>query len=75
MDREAEFPARMGRAMGEKALNPHPIIDDPVYVELKLCEAYRETLEAKIKSIRNEIVGAISISSAILALIMYLFKG
>jgi hypothetical protein len=48
--------------------------DPPGYVTMDLCRAYRETLEEKITGIRNQIVGALAISTAVISLIMYLLN-
>jgi len=42
------------------------------YVGNALCEARRATLDQKIISLRNQIIGAISLSTVILALVTYL---
>ena len=42
------------------------------YVGDALCEARRATMEQKIISLRNQIIGAISLSTAILVLVSYI---
>lgn len=41
------------------------------YVGDALCKARRDTMEQKIISLRNQIIGAISLSTAILLLVRY----
>jgi len=42
------------------------------YVGNTLCDARRATIEQKIISLRNQIIGAISLSTMILILVSYL---
>ena len=42
------------------------------YVGGALCDARRATIDQKILSLRNQIIGAISLSTAILLLVSYL---
>lgn len=56
--------------------------DNPgIYVTQELCAAYRQTLEEKFKTteekieaLRNLFIGAISLSTVIISLVMYLLS-
>lgn len=48
--------------------------DNPGVITSDLCMAYRQVLEEKINGLRNQIVGAIALSTAVISIVMYLLK-
>ena len=54
----------------EKEVKDDP--ENPSFVTPDLCKAHRETLEAKISGARNTIIVGLSISTAVISIIMYL---
>jgi len=48
--------------------------DNPAFVTVQLCEAYREALRTEIKSIRNQIIGAIGITTAIITILQLILN-
>ena len=55
--------------------------EDPDYITRDLCQAYRQSLEQrfltvdeKIKGLRNQIIGAITLSTAIISIFVYLLS-
>jgi len=44
--------------------------DDPEVVTPELCKAYRDAIKAEIKGLRNTIVTSVSISTAIISIII-----
>ncbi|GAI82557.1 unnamed protein product [marine sediment metagenome] len=47
-------------------------IGNPGYVTKDLCGAQRATIDAKLAGLRNQIIGAIALSTAIMLLASYL---
>jgi len=48
--------------------------DDPEFITPELCEAYREAIRAEVKSIKNAIYIGLSMSTAIITIIMYILQ-
>ena len=48
--------------------------NDPEYITKELCLAYRETIRAEIKGLRNTIIVGLSISTAIISIIVTLIQ-
>lgn len=46
--------------------NPHPKSISPA-----LCKAYRDTLKAEIKGLRNTIIVGLSIATAVITIVQY----
>lgn len=48
--------------------------DNPGHITAILCKAYRETLDSEIKALRGTFITSISISTAIISLIILITK-
>ena len=48
--------------------------DDPEFVTPELCRAYREAIKAEVRSVKNAIYIGLSISTAIITIIMYILQ-
>jgi len=48
--------------------------DPPEYITKELCFAYRESIRAEIKGVKNTIIVGLSISTAIISLIVTLLQ-
>ena len=48
--------------------------DDPPYISKELCRAYRESIMAEIRGIKTTIVVGLSISTAIISIIVALLQ-
>ena len=60
------------KAVRDKKDNPHD--DPPALVTEKLCEAYRESIRAEIRGLKNTIIVGLSISTGIISLIVALIQ-
>ena len=60
------------RIMKNEKDNPHN--DPPAFVTDKLCEAYRESIKAEIRGLKNTVIVGLSISTAIISLIVALIQ-
>lgn len=48
--------------------------DDPEGITPELCKAYRKALEEQIKGLKNTIVTSVSISTAVISIIILIVK-
>ena len=47
---------------------------DPNYVTKELCEAYRESIKAEVRGLRNTIIVGFSISTTVISIIVALLQ-
>ena len=47
---------------------------DPDYITKELCEAYRESIKAEIRGLRNTIIVGFSISTTVISIIVTLLQ-